>query len=188
RSTLQRLVKAGFIAHRKRSGGIFNGWVATANGRDFLGTLGLTERIPNKLVIPVGIAEEVSSALEAQRRHGYDTPTVQQVAALVERVPEDRQEWLGFAICFEPIPGGDLPTLLAPSPDEFRILRGPSLTEIEVIPTGKWQNWASKHGVEKTVDPTSWKRLRGDFCSTYRLKSKERFMSAPVVENLSACV
>jgi hypothetical protein len=160
RAALRRSVKAGFIAHRKRPGGIFNGWVATAAGRDFLATLGLVERSPKKHVIIGGIGEEISNSLAAQRRHGYDGPTVEQVTALVECVPEDRQEWLGFAICFEPIPGGELTTLLAPSPGEFGKLREHSLNEIEQIPAERWQNWASKHGVERTVDPRSWTQLQ----------------------------
>ncbi len=160
RSTLRRLVRADFIAHQVRSDGIFNGWVATAAGYEFLETLGLIDKLDHKEHVFDDIINEVANALDAQRRHGCDAPTVEQVAAVVRRVPKDRQEWLGFAICFEPISGDDLDTLLNPTPDQFGRLRRPSLDEIKTIPAEDWQNWASKHGVEKTVDQTSWAKLQ----------------------------
>lgn len=160
RSALHRLVDAEFVAYQNRPGGIFNGWVATESGISWLRFLGLVTNVDYQYEQFGGVTEEVENALHARQRHGYRGPTVPHVLQIVRSVPLYRQEWLGFAICFEPIPDHELDSMLRPSASDFKRLRSGTIDELDKIPTEEWKDWGTKHGVEKSIGKPPWTRIQ----------------------------
>jgi hypothetical protein len=160
RKTLRRLLKARLAIHQQRSDGIFNGWVTTEPGRELLQSLGLLEAADLSHPDEYKVAEDVANALQTQSRHGNRGPSFQHVMDVVCSVPADRQEWLGFAICFEPIPDDDLSWLLCPNAGRFESLIPTSLDELDKIPTEELKNWATKHGVERSANRPMWSRIQ----------------------------
>jgi len=150
------LVYAGLITHRTSDSGVFNGWVLTGQGRDFLEQAGMPTDC--QFSVEQHVVEDVKSSLDAQVRHGANAPLMDSVLAIVATVPSDRQEWLAFAICYEPLGSNDLDGLLSPSDSDALRLRSQSISELEKVAAGIPRTQLALN--KPKVDRDSWLKLQ----------------------------
>jgi hypothetical protein len=148
--TLFELIDSGLLTYRNRDTGIFNGWVATERCYQTLEAMGLWHYAAYE--VPRDIESEILTSLAAHTWHGTSPPTMARILDTLSRVPQERQEWVAFAICFEPIDDGDLTTLIVPTDSDCLELRPGAISELDKIASGtdkeRWTksrniSWAS---------------------------------------------
>lgn len=142
---LLRLVNAGIIVHQHRPEGVFNGWVVTYKGLEFLASLGLADVDRYRSAVSKDTMELVEATLNAQRSFGNRPPRIEAIRSVLQSVPEDRQEWLAFAICYESIPDDRLQSLLAPpNGDAARLLPHSKEELTRLSSTKREKRWPPK--------------------------------------------
>lgn len=124
---MSKLAKPGFIAHRSEY--IFHGWVVSDAGLALLRIMDVFTRGPVSEV-SVGIREDVTNTLAAQRRYCENAPDDDLVFEVLRLLPEHEHERFGYVICTQPIDPIKLASLLAPTAIEVERLLPASLDEI----------------------------------------------------------
>ena len=159
RKALTRLVDAHFAVYQSRPQGIFNGWVITEAGRQFLQSIGILDQSSCKHIVANDIRELVTNTLNAQNRFGEHAPDSDTVLAVLGSVPPDRQEWLGYAICYEPIPDDLADTNLSPPVFGIDALLLSSRNELTILKDRKRQTeWTKSRALG--VTSRNWSELQ----------------------------